>query len=423
VHRRTPALGFVFLTLLLDTLGFGLIIPVAPRLIEHLHGGAEKEAAPIVGWLGATYALMQFLFAPVLGALSDRFGRRPVLLVSMFGSGLDYLAMALAPNVTWLFVTRALNGLSGASMTTASAYVADITPPEKRAAGFGVVGAAFGLGFVLGPLLGGWLGDHDLRLPFWLAGIVTLLNWLYGLLILPESLPRERRQHRGRSRNPVKALARLAHYPLALRLSGALLLLNLAQFALQGTWALYTQFRYEWSSTQIGSSLFAVGIGAVVVQGFLAKRIIARLGERRSLLLGIGIGVVAYLGYGLAERGWMVFCVIVYAAFSGIGMPACQSLITKSVRADEQGTVQGGLTAIQSLAMVLGPLLGTNVFAWSIGGARVDSHPAVVLFTSSALAAVGWVVALLALRRTPAAPVPAPPPAPLATPTAAQENG
>lgn len=404
MNRRTPGLSFIFFTLLLDTLGFGLIIPVGPRLIEKLQGGGEAEAAPIVGWLAATYAIMQFVFAPVLGALSDRFGRRPVLLVSMFGSGLDYFAMTLAPTVGWLFVTRAINGVSGASITTASAYIADVTPPDKRAAGFGVVGAAFGLGFVLGPLLGGVLGKIDIYYPFYAAGVVTLLNWLYGLLVLPESLPPERRRQTPLGTNPLAPLGILFRYPIALRLAGSLFLLNTAQFGLHATWVLYTKFRYGWDERDVGFSLFAVGVGAAVVQGGLARRIVPRLGEQRALVLGIGIGTLAYLGYGLASAGWMIYAVVAVASLGGIAMPACQSIITRSVRPDEQGAVQGGLTSATSFANIVGPLIGANVFAWSIGGERAAALPGLVFFSCAALSVAGLAIAVWAVRRPAAAP-------------------
>ncbi len=430
VNARKPAIGFIFITLVLDVLGFGLLIPVAPRLIQSLlHGGAggtPDEAARYVGALTATYAAMQFLFAPTLGALSDAVGRRPVILVSLFGSGLDYFAMALSPNLAILFVTRALNGISGASMTAASAYVADTTPPEKRAAGFGLIGAAFGLGFVFGPLLGGWLGTYDIRLPFYVAGTLCLVNWLYGLLVLPESLPRERRAPLSLWRcNPLGVFWGLAHHPLVARMAGALFMFNLAQFGLHATWALYTDFRYGWKPWQIGLSLFLVGIGAVVVQAGLARRVIyalgaGALGERRGLLLGMAIGVVAFVAYGAATQGWMIYVMVCAASLGGIAMPAGQALITKSVRPDEQGAVQGALTGLQSVANILGPLIGTSAFAYAISGTArppLDA-PGLAFFVSAIFAFAGLLIAAWAtggvgpestkptvIERTDAAPV------------------
>ena len=403
---RKPALVFVFFVLLLDVVGFGLIIPVAPRLVQHLQGGGEAAAAPVVSWLTATYALMQFLFAPVLGALSDRFGRRPVLLFSMLGSGLDYIVMALVPTVPWLFVTRALNGISGASVTAASAYIADVTPPEKRAAGFGVLGAAFGLGFVLGPWLGGELGKIDIHLPFFVAGGFALLNFVFGLFVLPESLPPERRRVHGFA-SPFAGVSVLRRHRFAARLAAALLFLHLAQFALHVTWALYTQYRFDWDEAEIGRSLGAVGIGAMIVQGGLARRLIPRLGERRAMLFGVALIAAAYVGYGAATAGWMIYAAIAVQSLGGIAGPACQAMISKSVPADEQGVVQGALTGIQGLANIAGPLFGGALFAWSIAPERPEPLPGLVYYGCAALAVVGLAIAIVVLHRTPAVPAPA----------------
>ncbi|HVZ95127.1 MAG TPA: TCR/Tet family MFS transporter [Phycisphaerales bacterium] len=368
-HR--PAVGFIFVTLLLDVLGFGLLIPVGPRLVMSLlnngTGGTEQQAANIVGILMAIYATMQFFFAPVLGALSDHFGRRPVLLVALFGSGLDYFAMALAPSMSILFVTRAINGLSGASMTVANAYIADSTPPEKRAAGFGMVGAAFGLGFILGPLIGGLLGKIDIRLPFYVAGGITLLNWLYGYFVLPESLaPQSRAKFTLARANPFVIMAGVGRYPLVAGLAVAFFLMYLAMFGLHATWVLYTMHRYHWSSFDVGLSLALVGVGAAVVQAGLARKLIPALGERRSLLFGVTLGALTYVGYGLAPQGWMIYAIIVLGSIGGIAQPAGQSLITKSVRPDEQGAIQGALTSLQCVAQIIGPLIGTAVFSYFI---------------------------------------------------------
>ncbi|MBM4061402.1 MAG: TCR/Tet family MFS transporter [Planctomycetes bacterium] len=401
MQPRAPGLPFIFVTLVLDVLGFGIIIPVGPHLVQHLQGGAEVEAAPVVGFLAAAYAAMQFLFAPLLGALSDRFGRRPVLLVSMFGSGLDYVAMALVPTVPWLFVTRALNGLSGATITVANAYIADVTPAEKRAAGFAIVGAAFAIGFMLGPLLGGVLGGIDIHLPFYVAGGITLLNWLYGYRVLPESLPPERRKAALQVRwNPLSGIGNLARYPLALRLAGALFLINLAQFGLHAVWVLYTQYRFGWDETAVGYSLCAVGFGAAIVNGTLVRRIVPRLGEPRSLVLGFVIGTLAYVGYGLASQGWMIYLVIAFGSLGGIGMPALQAMVTKTVRADEQGAVQGGLSSVLGLAQVFGPVIGSELFAWSISGEVAGHAPGMVFFVCAGLGvfALGGVAHALKLR-------------------------
>lgn len=422
--QRKPAVIFIFITLLLDVLGFGLLIPVAPHLVMKLQadngfvasspGEAEAVAAPIVAWLGTTYALMQFFFAPVLGALSDRFGRRPVLLSALFGSGLDYFAMALAPTVPWLFVTRALNGLSGASMATANAYIADITAPEKRAAAFGMIGAAFGLGFTIGPLMGGLLAapelalfktgltwHGDIRYPFYAAGTITLINWLYGYFVVPESLDKAHRANafdKARA-NPVGALHGLRKYPFVFTLAGSFFLINAAQFALHSTWILYTGHRYGWDEFHSALSLFTVGICAIVVQGGLARKLIPALGETRSLILGLAMSVCGFTGYALATEGWMIYATIVATSLGGIAMPAAQALITHRVSPREQGRVQGALTSVQNLASIVGPLIGGYVFAFSIRGGARFHVPGMVYFVSAVLALLGTVTAVFAVKR------------------------
>jgi DHA1 family tetracycline resistance protein-like MFS transporter len=325
-----------------------------------------------------------------------------VLLVSLFGSALDYFAMAFAPALWILFLTRAINGVSGASITVCNAYIADVTPPEKRAAAFGMVGAAFGLGFVLGPVLGGLLGSVDIRLPFFVAGGLTLINWLYGVFVLPESLPPERRSAFSlRRANPFGALHGLGRYPLVAGMAAALFLLHLAMFSLHATWVLYTSHRYGWDEVAVGLSLTCVGIGAAVVQGGLARKIIPALGERRSLLLGIGIGVMAYVAYGAATEGWMIYVIAIVASLGGIAQPAGQALITKTVRADEQGSIQGALVSLQSVANILGPLIGSSVFAYAISGSAqgVFGHPGLSFFVCAMLALGGLFVASWAVKR------------------------
>lgn len=366
-RTHKPALIFIFITLMLDVLGFGLLIPVAPKLVELLMndgaGGNAAQAAPVVGGLQATFYAMTFLFAPLLGVLSDRFGRRPVILLSLLGSGLDYLAMALSPTIGFLFVTRVINGITGASFSAAGAYVADVTPPEKRAAGFGMIGAAFGLGFVIGPVLGGMLAEVHIRLPFFVAGGLTLINWLYGMFVLPESLPPENRSPIRWSRaNPVGAYYSLTKYPLVMGLAIALFLLNMAQFALHGTWALAMEHRFAWDPYHVGLSLGVVGIGAAVVQGGLVRKLVPMLGERRALMFAIAMGALAYIGYGAATQGWMIYTIIAIASIGAIGQPAAQAMITESVLPTEQGTIQGALASLNSLAGVIGPLIGSSVF-------------------------------------------------------------
>lgn len=410
MHHPKPALKFIFFTLVLDVLGIGLIIPVGPKLVQTIQGGGEEHAATVVGYLYATYAAMQFFFAPMLGSLSDRVGRRPVILIALLGSGLDFFAQALAPTLTWLFITRTINGISGASITVASAYVADVTPPEKRAAGFGMIGAAFGLGFVIGPLMGGWLGSINIRLPFYVAGGLTLLNWLYGLFVLPESLPKETRRPFSLARaNPIGVFAHLGRYPLVAGLAACIFLVNLAQFGLHATWVLYTSHRYQWGPKEVGLSLAVVGIGAAIVQGGLARKLIPRmgkgmLGEKRALLFGLVLGVCAYAAYGLATQGWMLYVIIAVASLGAIGQPAGQALISKTVRPDEQGETQGALTGLQSVAGIFGPLIGGWVFAYFNAESAPIDIPGASFFVGAFLAFLGLLIAAWTVRDVRAEP-------------------
>jgi MFS transporter, DHA1 family, tetracycline resistance protein len=403
-----PAVRFIFITLMLDVLGFGLLIPVAPLLVEQvLHPptvATEAEAAPYVGALQSTFYVMAFLFAPALGALSDRIGRRPVILISLLGSGVDYFAMAMAPSITWLFATRVINGLTGASYSVATAYVADVTPPEKRAASFGLIGAAFGLGFVIGPVVGGMLGAVNIRLPFVVAGCLTLVNWLYGMFVLPESLPKENRsQFRWRRANPVGAFFLLRKYPLVMGMAISLFLMNMAQFALHATWALSMQHRFDWTPVHIGMSLAMVGVCAAIVQGGIVRRLVPALGERRSLMLGLAMGVLAYIGYGAATQGWMIFAVIAVGSIAAISQPAGQALITREVSPNEQGAIQGALASLMSLAGIFGPILGGATLAYFIqspppmADAPIDMVGA-NFYLSALIAVLGWIAAAWAVR-------------------------
>jgi DHA1 family tetracycline resistance protein-like MFS transporter len=408
VTTHRPAVRFVFLTLLLDVIGIGLIIPVGPRLVEELYGRGTEWAAVMVAFLSASYAAMQFIFAPILGGLSDRYGRRPVILLSLLGSGLYYLAAAVTPSLFWLFVTRVVNGIAGANVPVCNAYVADVTPPEKRAAGFGMMGAAFGLGFVLGPLLGGVLGEIHIRLPFAAAGVLTLANWLYGYFVLPESLPRERRRAFSLARaNPLGTFTHLVRYPIVLGLAASMFLLNLAMFGLHATWVLYTAHRFHWSGVETGLSLTIVGLGAAVVQGGLVRRIVPWLGEPRALILGISIVAASYFGYGLSPWGWLLYVILTVASLGGIAQPAGQAIITKAVPPNEQGEVQGALTSLQGVAAILGPLIGGGVFAYFISGHAPVYLPGAPYLTSGVLSICGLLVAWAVLRRF-AAPSPGP---------------
>ncbi|HYE62309.1 MAG TPA: TCR/Tet family MFS transporter [Phycisphaerales bacterium] len=415
---RRASIWFIMLTVMLDAMGIGLLIPVSPRLIQELGGNlSEADAAAKVGTFGALFAVGAFLFSSFMGVLSDRFGRRPVLLVALLGSGIDYFASAFAPTLAWLYITRFISGASGASVTVASAYLADVTPPEKRGASFGMMMASFGLGFIFGPLIGGVVGDPhhtlpvldwfgiemtgNIRYPFYVAGALTMLNCMYGLFVVPESLPRERRAplRWGRA-NPIGAFNALLKYPLVTELALSLFFLSLAQFLLHVTWVLYTGYRYGWTERNVGYSLFAVGVATFFVQGVVAGRIIAKVGERRTLMTGVCISVLAYLGYGTVTEGWMIFLIISYACFAGISQPAIQAMITKTVRPDEQGATQGAITALNSVAAIIGPPLGGTIFKYAITNYETPQkwEAGAPYYTSALLAGVGACIAWYAVR-------------------------
>ena len=359
------ALAFIFVTVLIDSIGFGIVTPVFPGLIMSLTGRDVAAAAPISGWLGLGYAAMQFVFAPVVGALSDRFGRRPVLLASLFAFGLDYIAMAFAPTLPWLFAARLIAGITGATFGTAYAYIADVSPPERRAANFGITGMGFGLGFIVGPALGGLLSQYGARLPFMVAAGLALANFAYGYFILPESLaPALRRPFDWRRANPVGALLRLRRYtPAVLSLAAAVFLWVIGFQALPVTWNYFTIARFGWTPAQVGTSLAAVGVVAVIMQGLVSRRLIPALGERRTIVVGGVSAIAGYLIYAFAETGWQLYAGIVVGALSGLVYQSLQALMSRQVGPSEQGELQGAVSSVFSLASIIGPVAMTQVFA------------------------------------------------------------
>jgi DHA1 family tetracycline resistance protein-like MFS transporter len=400
VVRRKPALGFIFVTLALDILGIGLIIPILPRLVKSFVGGNISAASDVVGLLTALYSLMQFLFAPLLGSLSDRFGRRTVILSSLLGSGLDYFLLAFAPNLAWFFVGRIIAGITGANFAAAAAYIADVSPPEKRAANFGLIGAAFGLGFILGPALGGVLGDVGLRVPFFVAGGLSLLNWLYGWFVLPESLaPHNRRVFSWVRSNPGGSLLDLRRYPMVFGLTGTFFLIHLAHQVLPSTWVLYTDYRYHWTVGQTGLSLAVVGLAAAIVQGGLTRLIVPRIGEQRATTVGLTIAAFSYAGYGLATEGWMIYAILAVGSLAGVTGPAVQGLISRSVGADEQGGVQGSLTSLASVAGIIGPPISTRLFSYFTRDTALAHLPGAAFFFSAGLVIVAMLLALRSFRK------------------------
>jgi MFS transporter, DHA1 family, tetracycline resistance protein len=402
---RRPALGFIFVTVVLTVLGFGLLIPVLPELVKQFEGGDVSAGSHTYGWLVSIYALMQFVASPILGALSDRFGRRKVILVALAGAALDYVAMALAPSLTVLFLARMVGGATAGLLSTANAYVADVTPPERRAGGFGFIGAAFGVGFIVGPLIGGVLGSVDLRLPFWAAAGCAALNGLYGFFVLPESHPPERRRAFAWSRaNPIGALLALRRFPAVLGLAWAYFTMTFATMMLISIWALYTVHRYGWGPRDVGLSLMLVGLSAAIVQAGLARRIIGALGARRAVAVGLLVSATTQVLYGLAPAGWMIFPIIVLGAFTGLAGPAIQTYVTKRVAADEHGAVQGIYAGLASLAGIPGPLLGTWLFGWAIAPGRAVQVPGLAFFVAAAIALTALALAERSFRAEPPVP-------------------
>ena len=408
---RKASLGFIFVTLLLDILGLGLVVPILPRLVLSMMGGGhESDAARYVGLLTAAYAAMLFVFSPIFGSLADKVGRRPVLLIALAGSGLDYLLMAWAPTLSWFFLGRIISGISGASIGTAAAYIADVSPPEKRAQNFGLIGMAFGLGFVIGPALGGVLGSYDLRLPFLAAAGLILINLAWGFFVLPESLAKEHRREFSWGRaNPFGTLRALARYPVVLALLMYAFFVAMGQRGMESVWVLYTEHRYGWTVLETSLSLTVVGLAAAVVQGGLVRRIVPALGERKSLVLGSVLAIVSFVGYGLATHGWMVYAILCVGALGAITGPAAQALASRAVPRNEQGMLQGGMSAINSLTMTLAPLIASTVFSVFIAPQAPLYLPGAPYFVSAFFVVVGLLIALRAFRLLPETAV-APPP-------------
>lgn len=373
--RRAAALIFVWITVLLDMMALGLVLPVLAPLVVQFMDGDDAKGAEMYALFGFAWAFMQFLFAPVLGSLSDRFGRRPVILLSNLGMGLDYVLMALAPNLVWLFIGRVISGITSASFSSAFAYVADVTAPDKRAKSFGMIGAAFGVGFVLGPAIGGLLGHEDPRLPFWVAAGLSLANFLYGCFVLPESLaPEKRTPFKLKAANPVGAIELIRDTGLT-RYATIKFLGDLAHVVLPSTFVLFATFRFGWGAREVGLTLAGVGIGSLIVQGGLVGPIVKALGEVRALVLGTFCGMVGFAIYGLAPSGSWAIAGIPVMAFWGIANPALQALMTRQVGATDQGKLQGATSSLTGVANLIGPLLFPLLFSWAISGTGLLHHP------------------------------------------------
>ena len=363
--NRKAALGFIFITLLIDITGWGIIIPVFPKLIEELIHSDISTASRWGGWLAFAYAITQFLFAPVLGNLSDRYGRRPVLLASLFGFGVDYLFLSFAPTIGWLFVGRVIAGITGASITTAMAYIADVSTQEDRAKNFGLVGAAFGLGFIIGPAIGGLLAGFGSRVPFLAAAGLAFLNWMYGYFVLPESLPKEkRRKFEWKRANPLGSLLHLKKYPAISGLIFSLVLVYIAAHAVQSNWTFFTIEKFHWTPKLIGISLAVIGALVAAVQGLLIRVVNPVLGNERSIYYGLGLYALGLLLFAFASQSWMMFAFLIPYCLGGIAGPALQATISNHVPGNEQGELQGALTSLMSVTTIIGPPMMTNLFAY-----------------------------------------------------------
>ncbi len=399
-RTRKAAAGFIFLTIFLDVLGIGIVIPILPGIVTDFAGGDESAGARWFGPLAAVYATMQFLFSPLLGALSDRVGRRPVLLTSMAGFGISYLLLWWAPSIGWLFLARAVSGFTGATITTANAYLADISTPQTRAQNFGLVGAAFGLGFVFGPALGGVLGHVDPRLPFLGSAALVALNFAYGLFVLPESLPPERRRpFRLADANPLGTVVRLRQWPLVAGLATAFVFSTLAQRGLETVWVLHASWRYGWEELENGLTLALVGVMVAIVQGGLIRRVVPRLGERRVILGGLVIVILGFIGYGAAPVGWVFLAIIPLASMGSMATPTMQGMLAGAVPEDEQGAVQGALTSLLALTAIVAPLISTGLFSFFTAPGARWVLPGAPFFAGALFHALALGVAWRTLKR------------------------
>jgi DHA1 family tetracycline resistance protein-like MFS transporter len=401
------ALAFIFITMLVDTIGLGIIIPVSPKIIATLTHEGMSGAARWGGWLMFVFGLMQFLCAPAIGNLSDRLGRRPVLIVSLLAIGVDYLLTGLAPTIAWLFVARFLSGIAAAAYPTANAYIADVTPPERRAANFGLTGAAFGIGFVLGPAIGGIIGNQfGPRVPFFVAAAIAFANAAFGYFVLKESLPEgHRRPFELWRANPLGSLAALRRYPMVFGLIGVVVLMRLAHDANPATWTYYTMLKFNWTPAEVGYSLMGVGILVALVMGLLTRAVIPLVGETWSVFLGLLCEAAGFFGYAIATRGWMMYAWMVVWSLSGLAGPALQGIMSRQVDATEQGELQGALASVGSLTSIIAPLLLTNLFAYFTAADAPVQFPGAAFLAASlfCLGALAIFVGARARLRTQAA--------------------
>jgi len=397
---KKAAVGFIFITLLLDVIGLGIIIPVMPQLIVELTGVALPEAASKGGDLMIVYAIFQFIFAPIVGSLSDRYGRRPVLLLSLLGFGLDYILLAFAPTYAWLFVGRIFAGIFGASFTTCSAYIADVSTPEKKAQNFGLIGVAFGVGFILGPFIGGVLGQYGTRVPFMAAAGVSLLNLLYGFFILPESLDNEnRRAFSWKRANPIGTVKKVFAFAKLRAMLGGLFFVYVASHAVQSTWNYFTMDQFGWDIKMVGYSLGFVGILSALVQGGLIRIIIPKLGERRAIIFGFVFYIIGLILFSFANAGWMMFAILTLYCLGGIAGPAIQGVMSNLVNAKEQGELQGAISATMSLSLILGPWMMTKIYAYFAAPESPIHFPGAAFMAGAIIAALSLGLILRAMNK------------------------
>lgn len=398
--KKQAAVGFIFITMLIDIIGWGIIIPVIPSLIKELINGDISEASKYGGWLTFAYAITQFIFAPIIGNLSDKYGRRPILLMSLFGFSLDYLLLAFAPTIAWLFIGRILAGITGASITTASAYIADVSTSENRAKNFGMIGAAFGLGFIIGPVIGGLLGQYGARVPFYAAAILCMLNFLYGYFILPESLDKEnRRNFEWKRANPIGAFLHLKKYPNLIGLIIAIFILYVGSHAVQSNWSFYTMYRFNWDERMVGISLGIIGLLVGIVQGGLIRWINPKIGNVKSIYIGLLLYTIGMFLFAFAIESWMMFLFLIPYCLGGIAGPALQAVVSENVNPSEQGEIQGTLTSLMSASSIIGPPMMASVFYFFTHDEAPFKFPGAPFVLGGFLMLVSTILAYRTLRK------------------------
>jgi len=399
--KKSAAIGFIFITMLIDIIGIGIIIPVIPKLLQELNHSDISDAARLGGWLAFAYAFTQFICAPLMGSLSDKFGRRPILLISLMAFAVDYLVLAMAPNVPWLFVGRIIAGITGASISTAMAYISDVSTPENKAKNFGLVGAAFGIGFIIGPVIGGLLGQFGSRVPFYAAAILCFVNFIYGYFVLPESLtPERRRAFEWKAANPIGALTRLKKFPTIIGLVAAMFFMYFASHAVNGNWSFYTMYRYHWDERMVGISLGVVGLLVAIVQGGLVRFINPRIGNGKSILIGFALNAVGQFLIAIASQEWMVLVFLIPYCLGGLAGPAIQTEITNHVPANEQGQIQGTLASLNSATATFGPLVMTSTFYYFTHGEAPFEFPGAPFILAAFLMLIALWFAYRGLKKT-----------------------